>query len=80
MAKLLLKARQGSGLTQRQVAARLHKPASYPHKVEHGEREINIVELVNYCEALQIDFAEFATEIALRLKELRRSQEDQASS
>lgn len=73
VAGLLLEARLKAGLTQRDVAARLRKPAAFPHKVEHGEREINIVELLDYCEALGLDFGQFAAQVAQAVKELRLS-------
>lgn len=72
VASLLLDARQKSGLTQREVATRLGKPAAFPHKVEHGEREINIVELLDYCDALKLDFTQFASTVADAVKELRQ--------
>lgn len=71
MAALLLQARHKAGLTQREVAARLRKPAAFPHKVEHGEREINIVELLDYCEALELDFTEFAAQVKRAVQDLR---------
>jgi len=71
VAGLLLEARLKAGLTQRELATRLGKPAAFPHKVEHGEREINIVELLDYCHALGLDFAQFAAQVARAVKELR---------
>jgi transcriptional regulator with XRE-family HTH domain len=71
LAEHLRLARVRSGLTQREVAARLRKPPAFPHKVEHGERELNVVELLDYCEALGIDFVQFAAEIAQAVRELR---------
>lgn len=79
MAGLLLEARQKAGLTQRELAIRLGKPAAFPHKVEHGEREINVVELLDYCQALGLDFAQFAAQVALGVKELRQERAAAAS-
>jgi transcriptional regulator with XRE-family HTH domain len=59
LAQHLRRARIKQGLTQRDVAARLQKPASYPHKVENAERELNVIELIDYCAALNVDFIEF---------------------
>jgi hypothetical protein len=42
-------------LTQVEVAAKLGKPRSFTFKVENAERELNALELVDYCEALGID-------------------------
>lgn len=77
MAQLLLEARQKAGLTQRDVATRLNKPAAFPHKVEHAEREINIVELLDYCEALGLDFVQFAAEVERTVRELRQNEPQQ---
>ena len=79
VAHLLLQARQKTKLTQRDVAVRLGKPPAYPHKVEHGEREINIVEMIDYCGALGIDFVAFAVEVAQAVKELRQQVNDSSS-
>ncbi|MDO4894522.1 MULTISPECIES: helix-turn-helix domain-containing protein [Moraxella] len=42
-------------LTMRQLAQRLGKPHSYVQRVEEGDRRLDIVEFVWYCQALQID-------------------------
>lgn len=80
MAKILLKAREESGLKQREVAERLGRDATYPHRIEHGERDINIVALIDYCQALQVDFIEIMREIDRQVKELRQSRQDETSS
>jgi len=71
LAEHLRQARKRVGLTQREVAARLRKPPAFPHKIEHAERDLNVVELIDYCEALGIDFVQFAAEIAQAVRELR---------
>ncbi len=68
---MLRQARQDAGLTQRDVAARLSKPASYPHKVETGERELNVIELMDYCSALGVDFVKFVRDVRTVVEELR---------
>lgn len=73
LAQHLREARIKAGLTQREVAARLHKPASYPHKVENAERELNLIEFMDYCTALKIDVNAFLLEFAPQMRQLRES-------
>jgi transcriptional regulator with XRE-family HTH domain len=46
--------RQNAELTQRDLAKRLKKPASYVAKSELGERRIDPVEMVHWCRACRI--------------------------
>lgn len=52
---LLKEARQQAGLTQVQVADRLHETQSFVSKVERGERRLDVVEWLAWCEALGVD-------------------------
>ena len=52
---LLRKARQDAGLTQAELAARLGKPQSYVSKYEHGERRLDIVELLEVMSEIGAD-------------------------
>lgn len=63
----------GKKMTQCEVAKRLGKIQSFVNKVEAGERELNALELVDYCEALGIDFFEFMREVLQEAKLLRNS-------
>ncbi len=71
LAARLRAAREGAGLSQRALAARLNKPPSYPHKVETAERELNVIELMDYCAALGVDFSAFVRELTEELAKLR---------
>ncbi|AWL20123.1 XRE family transcriptional regulator [Acinetobacter nosocomialis] len=51
----LKKQRLTQKLTMRELSERLDKPHSYVQKVEQGERRLDVVEYVWYCEALDID-------------------------
>ena len=51
---LLRKAREGSGLTQEEVARLLGRPQSYVSKVETCERRIDYVELLQLCRAIGV--------------------------
>lgn len=39
----------------RDLATRLNKPHSYVHKVEQGERRLDVIEYVWYCKALGLE-------------------------
>jgi transcriptional regulator with XRE-family HTH domain len=53
--------REQAGITQVQLAAHLGKPQSYVSKVESGERQMDFLEVRNYCVACKRDFVEFVT-------------------
>jgi transcriptional regulator with XRE-family HTH domain len=52
---LLRDAREGSGLSQADLAHRLGRPQSWVSKVEIGERRLDLEELRQVCEALDVD-------------------------
>lgn len=60
---LLIKARKDRGLTQAQVAAKIHKPQSFVSKYEQGERRIDVVEFLEISRALGIDSLEILREL-----------------
>ena len=47
--------RTGARLSMRALAARLDVPFQFVSKVEKGERRLDVVEFVAYCEALGVD-------------------------
>lgn len=51
----LKESRESKGLTMRDLSLRLSKPHSYVQKVEQGERRLDVVEFVWYCQALGIN-------------------------
>lgn len=55
LAKMLRQMRIDAGLTQRDLAARMHLPASTIHKIEHGDRRIDPVEFARWCVACGLD-------------------------
>ena len=59
--KALREARQGADLRQIDVAASLKKPQSYVAKVESGERQLDFIETLEYCEAIGLDAHELVT-------------------
>ncbi|MGB0834050.1 MAG: helix-turn-helix domain-containing protein [Psychrobium sp.] len=46
--------RSEQGLTMRDLAERLEVPHSFVGKVEQGERRLDVVEYIQYCEALNV--------------------------
>ena len=53
----LIKARKDGGLTQAELASRLHCHQSMVARIESGERRIDVVELVVLARALEIEAA-----------------------
>jgi transcriptional regulator with XRE-family HTH domain len=47
-------ARHAAGLTQRQLAAKLNRSNSFIWKLEAGERQINVLELVEVARVLGV--------------------------
>lgn len=64
--KLLREAREEAGLTQAQAAGKLNKPQSFVSKCESGERRVDVVELMAFCEAYRM-------EPALLLRRLKKA-------
>jgi len=53
--ELMVKARKSAGLTQQELAKRLHKPQSFVAKYEGGERRVDVVEFIEICKAIEAD-------------------------
>jgi len=68
MLERLREARAAAGLSQRAVAARIGKPQSYIHKWECGQRQLNLVDLRDLCNALEISFVHFVSELDQEFK------------
>ena len=58
LGEVLVRAREGRGLKQSDVAARLGLPASYMSKVENGTRRLDVIEFVRIAQAIGTDPAE----------------------
>jgi transcriptional regulator with XRE-family HTH domain len=52
---LLVKARENAGLRQEDVAHRLKRPQSYVSKIELGERRLDVVEYIEFAQAIEAD-------------------------
>ena len=53
--KLLRQMREGAGLTQRGLAARLRVNHVFVHKSEVGERRVDVAEFMDWCAACGVD-------------------------
>jgi transcriptional regulator with XRE-family HTH domain len=47
------------GWLQKDLAKKLNRPQSYVSKVESGERNLDVIEFVHYCTALNLDPAKY---------------------
>ena len=56
---LLRQIREQAGLTQVELAQRLHTTQSFISKCERGDRRIDIVELRAFCTAMGISLMQF---------------------
>lgn len=56
---LLKKLRIQSGLTQAQLAQKIHESQSYVSKYESGEQRLDLNEIHKICSFLEIDLLEF---------------------
>ena len=60
---LLVQARKDAGLSQVQAAERYGKPQSFISKCESGERRVDVVELVRFCEIYGIEMVKFVHDL-----------------
>ncbi len=68
MLALLRQVRADSGLSQRDVAARLKCQHSWVAKVELGERRLDVIEFVRLAHALGTDPVELLKVVASRIR------------
>jgi len=60
---LLAQARKSRGLTQTDVAGRLHRPQSFVSKYESGERRLDVIEFLEVTAALGVNAKSLLAEI-----------------
>jgi len=53
--QVLVETRKSKGVTQQELADRLKRPQSYVAKIETGERRLDVVEFVEWFQALEAD-------------------------
>jgi len=51
--QVLVGTRKSKGITQQELADRLDRPQSYIAKVETGERRLDVIEFVEWAQALE---------------------------
>ena len=52
---VLITTRKNTGATQQELASKLGRPQSFVAKVETGERRLDVVEFVEWFDALEVD-------------------------
>ena len=60
---LLVEARKEAGLTQEEVAERLHRPQSFVWKIENGVRKVDVVEFLEIARAVGFNPLIFLTKL-----------------
>jgi len=60
---LLRQIRVEAGLTQVQLAEKLGRPQSYVSKAEMGERRLDFIETLDFCEACGVGLEEFTARL-----------------
>jgi transcriptional regulator with XRE-family HTH domain len=63
----LIQKRKAVNLTQRQLADKLNTVHSLVGKVEKGERRLDVIEFISYCEAMDVNSDEIVN-LLLKLK------------
>jgi transcriptional regulator with XRE-family HTH domain len=67
--EFLRKARTDVGLSQEQLAEKLGETQSFVSKCERGERRLDVIELREWCEALDIKFPSFIANLEKELSD-----------
>jgi transcriptional regulator with XRE-family HTH domain len=62
----LIRARHSRRLRQRDLAERLGRTQSAVSKVERGVQDLNVIELIEWLRALDVDFGKFMIELYAR--------------
>ena len=57
--RLLRQARKDAGVNQREVAEKMNETTLFVSRCERGERRMDPVELLSYCQAIEQPAAEF---------------------
>lgn len=69
--ELLVEARRSAGLTQTELGNWLGRRQTFVSKVEQGERRLDLVELIVWCELLETDIHELIRKVNARITERR---------
>ena len=69
---VLREARLKAGLTQQQLADRLGRPQTFVAKAESSRRRVDVLEFVEWAEALKVNPSQMIDEVRLRRRKQRR--------
>ncbi len=67
MIALLRQKRVTAGITQIQLAEKLNVSQAVVSKIETCERRLDVIELIDVCDAIDISFVDFFTEMYTKL-------------
>lgn len=73
----LIEARKAAGVTQQQVANCLGKPQSHVSKCESKDREISIIDLWKWCNAIGLPFSQLIRQFEADVSRIHQIQEHQ---
>jgi transcriptional regulator with XRE-family HTH domain len=74
--QMLREMRKEAGLQQVALAERLGRPQSFVSDVEKGQRRVDILELMEICEACGVGLADFASRLQERIATGRKASAD----
>ncbi|MBC1182260.1 helix-turn-helix transcriptional regulator [Brevundimonas sp. WCHBH090558] len=69
---VLVHARQASGLTQAELAARLGKDQSFVSIIERGQRRVDVLEFVALAKAMDVDPTQLFERVTTKLSKAMR--------
>ncbi len=67
----LISSRNALGLSQKRLADKMGVIASFIGKVETGDRRLDVVEFIHYCNGLEIDPNDLLSELQKQIQEIR---------
>ncbi|MBL8300278.1 MAG: helix-turn-helix transcriptional regulator [Rhodanobacteraceae bacterium] len=68
--ELLRESRKATGVTQVELAERLGNRQVFVSKIERGDRRLDVVDLIEYCNASGIDVVKFIKQLVPVLAEI----------
>jgi transcriptional regulator with XRE-family HTH domain len=68
--------REAKGISQRELCRIMGRHHNYVSECETIERQLNVIELKEWCEALELDWVEFIEELNTLLERSVTEQQD----
>ena len=59
------------GLTQGEVAEALDRPQTYVSDIEKNRRGVDMLQVMDFCEAFDVPFEDFSTELMKRIRKAK---------